>query len=45
MGTIFKAATCVFASAGADEDDSKFVVQEVLAHAEYILHGQNGRQV
>ena len=38
MGTIFKAATCVFASAGADEDDSKFVVQEILAHAEYIEH-------
>jgi hypothetical protein len=32
MGTISKAAMCVFVSAGADEDDSKSVVQEVLAH-------------
>jgi hypothetical protein len=38
MGAIFKAAACVFASVGAHGDDSEFMVQEVLAHAQYIEH-------
>jgi hypothetical protein len=38
MGDIFKAAKCVLASVGVHGGDSEFLVQEVLAHAEYIEH-------
>ena len=36
MGSIYKAARCVFASVGAHEDDSEHLAEEVNAHAIYL---------